>query len=154
MTRIKSTSSPMLLTKITEKLVSITAFSQGKARAIFADVEENDNEYIVLKNNLPTAVLVSVRKYKSVQARLRKYEKMFDELENQKLLKRAQNRKADRYAIFEDVLLSEGFNLEEIKKLSVGIDFTNTTVTRNKHAVEGPANSEESREHQGWAIRP
>lgn len=38
----------------TERLVPISDFSQGKAGKIFSDVAENNNEYIVLKNNQPS----------------------------------------------------------------------------------------------------
>ena len=41
----------MTLLDLTEKLVPISDFSQGKAGKIFNDVIENNNEYIVLKNN-------------------------------------------------------------------------------------------------------
>ena len=45
---------------MTEKLIPISDFSQGKAGKIFNDVAQNNSEYIVLKNNQPTAVLISV----------------------------------------------------------------------------------------------
>jgi hypothetical protein len=45
------------LAELTEKLVTVSDFSQGKASRIFTDVAENNNEYIVLKNNQPTAVV-------------------------------------------------------------------------------------------------
>ena len=46
------------LLDLTERLVPISDFSQGKAGKIFNDVSENDHEYIILKNNQPTAVLL------------------------------------------------------------------------------------------------
>ena len=54
----------MTLTEFTEKLVPISDFSKGKAGKIFTDVEENNNEYIVLRNNQPTAVLISIKEYR------------------------------------------------------------------------------------------
>lgn len=47
---------------MTEKLIPISDFSQGKAGKIFNDVAQNNSEYIVLKNNQPTAVLISLSK--------------------------------------------------------------------------------------------
>lgn len=60
----------MALMDCIEKLVPISDFSQGKAGKIFSDVAENNSEYIVLKNNQPTAVLVSVKEYKETQINL------------------------------------------------------------------------------------
>ncbi len=48
------------LLDLTERLVPISDFSQGKAGKIFNDVAENDNEYIILKNNLSSLHLLSV----------------------------------------------------------------------------------------------
>ncbi len=48
---------------LTERLVSISDFSQGKAGKIFSDVAENDKEYIVLKNNQPSAVILAPEEY-------------------------------------------------------------------------------------------
>lgn len=48
----------LALAEMTEKLISISEFSQGKAGKIFTDVAKNRSEYIVLKNNQPTAVVV------------------------------------------------------------------------------------------------
>ena len=50
-----------------EKLVPISDFSQGKAGKIFSDVAENNNEYIVLKNNQPIAVVMSIKEYVETQ---------------------------------------------------------------------------------------
>lgn len=52
---------------MTEKLIPISDFSQGKAGKIFNDVAQNNSEYIVLKNNQPTAVLISVKEYQDTQ---------------------------------------------------------------------------------------
>ena len=70
----------LALAKFTERLVPISDFSQGKAGKIFSDVYENDNEYIVLKNNQPTAVVISVNQYKETQRRIERLEKMLEEL--------------------------------------------------------------------------
>lgn len=58
------------LADFTEKLVSISEFSQGKAGKIFSDVAKNNAEYIVLKNNQPVAVVVSMEEYRETQRQL------------------------------------------------------------------------------------
>ena len=58
------------LLDLTERLVPISDFSQGKAGKIFNDVAENNHEYIILKNNQPTAVLVSVKEYRDTQEKI------------------------------------------------------------------------------------
>lgn len=67
--------------ELTEKLVPISDFSQGKAGKIFSDVYNNNSEYIVMKNNQPTAVVMSVEAYKEMQekiARLETYKKLVE----------------------------------------------------------------------------
>lgn len=67
--------------ELTEKLVPISDFSQGKAGKIFNDVHNNNSEYIVMKNNQPTAVVISVEAYKEMQekiARLEAYKKLVE----------------------------------------------------------------------------
>lgn len=67
--------------ELTEKLVPISDFSQGKAGKIFNDVYNNNSEYIVMKNNQPTAVVMSVEAYKEMQekiARLETYKKLVE----------------------------------------------------------------------------
>ena len=82
----------MALMDCIEKLVPISDFSQGKAGKIFSDVAENNSEYIVLKNNQPTAVLVSVKEYKETQNKLAKLERLLEMVENFRLLKLAESR--------------------------------------------------------------
>lgn len=60
--------------ELTEKLVPISDFSQGKAGKIFNDVYTNNNEYIVMKNNQPTAVVISVEAYKNMQEKIARLE--------------------------------------------------------------------------------
>lgn len=116
-------SKPMPIAKLTERLVAISDFSQGKAGKIFIDVAKNDNEYIILKNNKPTAVLISIKEYTSMQDKLIRFEQMFEEIENLKLLKMAQSRKGGHYTTFEDLITEEGFNIDEIKKLAESVEF-------------------------------
>lgn len=110
------------LLDLTERLVPISDFSQGKAGKIFSDVAENDNEYIVLKNNQPTAVLMSVKEYKETQEKIAKVEKLLDKIENIRLLKLAESRANDITTSFEAFVNDQGFSMEELEELSESVE--------------------------------
>lgn len=111
------------LMDLTERLVPISDFSQGKAGKIFSDVAENNNEYIILKNNQPTAVLVSVNEYRETQKKAAMLEKILEEIENIKLLKLAERRVNDNTTSFESFVEEEGYSMEELEKLSESVEF-------------------------------
>ena len=111
------------LIDFTEKLVPISDFSQGKTGKIFNDVVKNDNEYIILKNNQPTAVLLSVKKYKETQKKLDKLEKLLEDMENIRLLKLAESRANSNTTDLEDVVIEEGFSMQELEELSESVEF-------------------------------
>ena len=71
----------LALAEFTEKLVSISDFSQGKAGKIFSDVADNNREYVVLKNNQPTAVVISVQEYKDTQKKVAMLEEILEKIE-------------------------------------------------------------------------
>ena len=114
---------PMNLMDFTERLVPISDFSQGKAGKIFNDVFNNNNEYIILKNNQPTAVLVSIKEYKEIQNKLTKLENLLEELENIRLIQLAESRKNNATVSFEDVVNESGFSMDEIKELAESVEF-------------------------------
>ena len=101
---------------MTEKLIPISDFSQGKAGKIFNDVAQNNSEYIVLKNNQPTAVLISVKEYQDTQKKLARLEKFMEAIENIRLLKLAQSRSLDDTTSFESFITEEGFSMEELEQ--------------------------------------
>ncbi len=111
------------LAELTEKLVSISGFSQGKAGKIFSDVAENNNEYIVLKNNQPTAVVVSVKEYKEIQEKVSKLEKLLETIENIRLLQLVESRDNSQTIPFDDFVTEEGFTMDELKKLAESVEF-------------------------------
>lgn len=63
------------LGEFAEKLISVSDFSQGKAGKIISEVAENNSEYIIIKNNQPTAVLLSVKEYNEMQDKIAKLER-------------------------------------------------------------------------------
>lgn len=111
------------LLELTERLVPISDFSQGKAGKIFSDVAENDHEYIVLKNNQPTAVLLSVKEYRNTQKKLARLEELLEKIENIKLLKLAENRANDNTSSFESFVQEQGFSMEELEEISESVEF-------------------------------
>ena len=111
------------LTDFTEKLVPISDFSQGKAGKIYSDVAENNSEYIVLKNNQPTAVLLSINEYKALQDKIEMMERFLEKIENMKLLQLAESRKGSPASTFEEFLSKEGYDLEEIMTLAEQVEF-------------------------------
>lgn len=111
------------LLEFTERLVPISDFSQGKAGKIFNDVAENNKEYIVLKNNQPTAVVLSIKEYKEVQEKIAKLEKLLETIENIRLLKLAESRMNDNTTSFEDFMKEQGFSMEELQELSESVEF-------------------------------
>ncbi len=113
----------MALVDFTERLVPVSDFSQGKAGKIFSDVAENNNEYIVLKNNQPTAVLLSVKEYKETQEKLAKLETLLEKIENIRLLKLAESRRNDRTTSFASFVEEQGFSMDELEELSESVEF-------------------------------
>lgn len=111
------------LLDLTDRLVSISDFSQGKAGKIFNDVAENNTEYIVLKNNQPTAVVVSINEYRDIQEKISKLEKLLDRIENIRLLKLAESRVDSPTSSFEEFIKGEGFSMEELEKMSESVEF-------------------------------
>jgi len=55
------------IVRMVERLIPVSEFSKGKTSHIFNDVKKNNSEYIILKNNQPTAVLISVDEYKKAK---------------------------------------------------------------------------------------
>lgn len=104
------------LLDLTERLVSISDFSQGKAGKIFNDVAKNNNEYIVLKNNQPTAVLMSVKEYRDTQEKISELERFQEKIENIRLLKLAESRMNDNTSSFEEFVQEQGFTMEELEE--------------------------------------
>ncbi len=103
------------------RLVSVSDFSKGKTAKIFEDIKNNRSEYIVLKNNQPAAVLLSLEKYSDIVTKAKKMESLLERIEEMRLLKEAQKisegytpYKADS---FQDVLSELGISQKEIDEL-------------------------------------
>lgn len=110
------------LIDLTERLVPISDFSQGKAGKIFTDVYENNTEYIVLKNNQPTAIVLSVKEYKNIKEKLERLEGLIEGMENVRLLQMAKERGDSQTSSFEEFVAREGYSMDKIKKLSESVE--------------------------------
>ena len=109
------------LAEFTEKLIPISVFSQGKAGSVFRDVAENDHEYIVLRNNQPTAVVISVKEYRDTQVKLDRLERLLEKIEEIRLLSLANDRINDKTSDFEDFVKTTGFSMEELEAMSESV---------------------------------
>ena len=113
----------MALAEFAERLVPISDFSQGKAGKIFSDVMENNNEYIVLKNNQPTAVVISLKEYRNTQLKAMRLEKLLNAVENYRLLSLAESRKNSESMDFEEFISSVGLDMEELAAMADEVEF-------------------------------
>ncbi len=102
---------------LTERLVPISDFSQGKAGKIFNDVAQNNKEYIVLKNNQPTAVVISIQEYRETQEKISKFEKLLEKVEEVRLMRLAENRMYGKTTSFVEFIEEQGFSIEELEAL-------------------------------------
>ncbi len=108
------------LLKFTEYLVSISEFSKGRTSKIFDDVKNKNSEYIVLKNNQPTAMLVSMKTYKELIKKAVKMEALLEKMEDIRLLKIAESRMENfdfkNTIDHDDFVRDMGFDPAEIEK--------------------------------------
>lgn len=110
------------LLELTDRLVPISDFSQGKAGKIFNDVAKNNKEYIVLKNNQPTAVVISIQEYKETQEKIAKFEKIIEKVEEIRLLRLAEQRACDNTISFDEFISEQGFSVEELEELAGSVE--------------------------------
>lgn len=110
------------LAELTERLVPISDFSQGKTGKIFSDVSQNDHEYIILKNNQPTAVLISIKEYKETQKKLQELNSLLEKINDIHLLQVAKEREGSNTSSFDDFVREQGYSLDEIARLSESVE--------------------------------
>jgi len=76
----------------------------------------------VLRNNQPTAVVMSVKEYKDTQVKLDLYERILEKIEDMRLLSIAKERKDDESSDFEDFVRRSGFSMEELEEQSESVN--------------------------------
>ncbi|MDN3015797.1 type II toxin-antitoxin system Phd/YefM family antitoxin [Paenibacillus sp. BSR1-1] len=55
-----------ILTGVLERMVSVTDLSRGKAPKIITKIVEENENYYIIKNNKPVAVILSLEEYKKL----------------------------------------------------------------------------------------
>lgn len=58
------------ISDFTENIVPVSELARGRAKEIFANVKDNQEEYLVLKNSSPQAFIVPVEVYKGQKNQL------------------------------------------------------------------------------------
>ncbi|MDI6605119.1 MAG: type II toxin-antitoxin system prevent-host-death family antitoxin [Thermoanaerobacteraceae bacterium] len=98
------------LRNIINKLISVSDLSRGMASKIIQRIGKNKEQYIVVKNNKPEAVIMSINEYID----------LMEAKENFELLQIAQERtkdlKEEDLISFEEILEKEGLTKEELNK--------------------------------------
>jgi PHD/YefM family antitoxin component YafN of YafNO toxin-antitoxin module len=107
-------------------LVPISDFSKGKTAKIFEDIKKNRSKYIVLKNNQPSAVLMSIEHYSEIMQKAGKMEALLERIEDTRLLTQA-NAVAAKYkkktAYSQESILSElGIAEQDVDTLADSVE--------------------------------
>ena len=97
-------------------LLMSLCLSIGMLNITLANVKNNNAEYIVLKNNQPTALVISIDNYREMADKAAKMELLLDKIEEKRLLGIANERISDGHETtdFNDVITELGFTEEEI----------------------------------------
>lgn len=107
------------LLNFTQHLVPISDFSRGKTAWLFDDVKNNNAEYVVLKNNQPTAMVISLDMYRELVEKAVRMEKLLDRIEEDRLLAAANrvmgSTDISAFENFDDVCREYGFEPKEIE---------------------------------------
>ena len=103
----------LVLANMTENLIPVSDFSQGKAGKIFTDVA---------KNNQPTAVVLSIKEYKETQKKLAKLESLLEAIENAHLLKMAMSRENSNSMDFEKFVAEQGYSMDELEEMAESVE--------------------------------
>ena len=76
-----------------------------------------------MKNNQPTAVLLSVKEYREIKEILAKLESLLERIENIRLLQIAESRANDNTTEFEDFVKEQGVTMKELAELAESVEF-------------------------------
>lgn len=109
------------LRAVVDSIISITDLSRGKASKVVQNVAEEGREYIIVKNNEPQAVLLSVNDYTQLMSDHERVKRLEEELENLELLliaeERLKNTQTEDF-VDENVVLQElGISSSEVREL-------------------------------------
>lgn len=110
--------------KLTDRLIPMSIFSKGQSSKIFDDVVKNNNEYIILKNNEPTAVLISIKEYRQLVDNIEKFNLLLEQINDEELLSLAEKRLGSvKDAIsFEELIKDEDYTMDDLKELAKTVE--------------------------------
>lgn len=99
-----------------DHIISVSDLGRGKASKVIQDVEKNKDQYIVVKNNKPQAVILSVDEYN----------KLMETREELELLlmatKRINESNPSEYSSLKTVMEEFGINDSELEKLVESVE--------------------------------
>ena len=98
-----------------DSIVPISRFNKGEASKIFDEVDKTGVK-IVVKNNIPTGVIISPEKYKELMEEIEDYH-LYVEAE-----KRIKNTKNNKYTSQEDLMVELGITQEDLESVEVEIE--------------------------------
>ncbi|MBN2851125.1 MAG: type II toxin-antitoxin system Phd/YefM family antitoxin [Clostridia bacterium] len=95
---------------VLDKFISVSDLGRGQASKVIQSVDDHKNQFIVIKNNKPAAIIMSIEEYKE----------LMEAKENLELLliaaKRTSGLKNDEMIEFDEVLNELGVSKEELEK--------------------------------------
>ena len=99
-----------------DHIISVSELGRGKASKVIQNVESNKEQYIVVKNNKPQAIIMSVEEYSDLQKLREEYE----------LLKLAAQRVAENtdaeYKTLDDVMKELNIDEKELEDVEDDVD--------------------------------
>ena len=99
-----------------DHIISVSELGRGKASKVIQNVESNKEQYIVVKNNKPQAIIMSIEEYSDLQNLREEYE----------LLKLAAQRVAENtdgeYKTFDDVMKELDIDEKELEDIEDDVD--------------------------------
>lgn len=98
-----------------DSIVPISRFNKGEASKIFDEVDKTGVK-IVVKNNIPTGVIISPEKYKELMEEIEDYH-LYMEAD-----KRMKNTKNDKCTSQEDLMVELGITQEDLDSTEVEIE--------------------------------
>lgn len=119
MSEVKLSTQQMKFHKLKElvsHMISISELSRGRASKIIDEVAKKKKNFLVIKNNKPQAVIISIDLYDQLVQAQEDYKLLL------LALKRTKNLKQEDCSPFEKVVEEAGFTLEEINKLAESVE--------------------------------
>lgn len=99
-----------------DHIISVSDLGRGKASRVIQDVEKNKDQYIVVKNNRPQAVILSVDEYNLLMEAKEELELLLI------ASKRVSMNKSDKYTSLKNVMDELGVTDSDIDELIESVD--------------------------------